>query len=303
MSEPRKFPSRRAIRTFAGYVLGILCVANAHAQTSVDGFEVGGVTIQAPALEGFKEISDVSPEMMELAQAMVPPTNRLLGVYLSDADHEKLVGGEPPAFDRYVFIQVHRELEDKSLSGADFREIAAQLKTRQSTIQHEVEKQAGRLIDNASEKISESYDVSLDMELGEQRSLGIFLDRPNAVAFTSLVKYRGNLNGESFDYVMAGSTLLMKVRRRLLYAYVYSEYEGQADVDWVESRTTTLADRILAANDSPDGGLGVALLSVMDYANVVSSSVIGVILGAFLVLMFVLFGASKRRAAGVDGDP
>jgi hypothetical protein len=293
-----------AALAIAWFLIGALCVATAQAQTANDPFIVGGVTIEAPSLDGFNEISQISPEVVALAEAMIPPANRLLGVYLSDRDYEKLVNGESPEFDRYIFIQVHRELENKNVTRTDFRQISTQLKAQQDTILDDVEEDVGKLFDSASNQISKDYDVSLDMKLGDQKSLGVFLDQPNAVAFTSLVKYQGSLEGESFDYVMAGSTTLMKVKRRLLYIYVYSQYEAQADVDWVESRTTELANLILTANHATaeaDDGFGDAFLSAINFGSVVNSSIIGAIVGGFVALMFVLFGGSKRRAAKRGG--
>jgi hypothetical protein len=289
----------------AWFLFGMLCLAGAQAQTTINPLQVGGVTIDAPALAGFNEISQISPDVVALAQTMIPATNRLLGVYLSDRDYEKLVNGESPDFDRYMFIQVHRELENKNISRADFREISTQLKAQQDTILDDVREDVGKIFDSASNQISKDYDVSLDMQLGDQKSLGVFLDQPNAVAFTSLVKYQGSLEGESFDYVMAGSTMLMKVKRRLLYVYLYSQYETQADVDWVESRTSELANLLLMANNAnteSDDGFGDSFLSAINLGSVVNSSIIGAIVGGFVALMFVLFGGSKRRAAKRGGD-
>ena len=288
----------------AWLLIGALCLTTAQAQTANNPIDVGGVTIEAPSLPGFNEISKISPEVVALAEAMIPPANRLLGVYLSDRDYEKLVNGESPEFDRYIFIQVHRELENKNVSRADFREIATQLKAQQDTILDDVREDVGKIFDSASNQISKDYDVSLDMRLGDQKSLGVFLDQPNAVAFTSLVKYQGSLEGESFDYVMAGSTMLMKVKRRLLYLYVYSQYDEQADADWVESRTTELANLLLTANHTSaesNDGIGASFFSAINFRSVVSSSIIGAIVGGFVALMFVLFGGSKRRAAKRDG--
>jgi len=288
----------------AWLLLGALWFATAQAQTANDPLHVGGVTIEAPSLPGFNEISKISPDVVALAEAMIPPANRLLGVYLSDRDYEKLINGESPEFDRYMFIQVHRELENKNLSHADFREISTQLKAQQDTILDDVREDVGKLFDSASNQISKDYDVSLDMQLGDQKSLGVFLDQPNAVAFTSLVKYQGSLEGEAFDYVMAGSTMLMKVKRRLLYVYVYSQYEEQADVDWVESRTTELANLMLTANHTSaesNDGIGASFFSAINFGSVVNSSIIGAIVGGFVALMFVLFGGSKRRAAKRGG--
>jgi hypothetical protein len=301
MTDPSTSRDRRGASTLAiaWLLFGMLCLAGAQAQTTADPLQVGGVTIEAPSLPGFNEITKVSPDVVALAQTMIPATNRLLGVYLSDWDYEKLVNGEAPDFDRYMFIQVHRELENKNISRSDFGEISTQLKAQQDTILDDVREDVGKIFDSASDQISKDYDVSLDMQLGDQKSLGVFLDQPNAVAFTSLVKYQGSLEGESFDYVMAGSTMLMKVKRRLLYVYVYSQYETQADVDWVESRTSELANLILTTNHAgadSDDDFGDSFLSAIDFGGVVNSGIIGAIVGGFVALMFVLFGGSKRRA-------
>lgn len=306
MIDSSKLPRRRGapVDALAWLLAGTLLLTTAQAQTPDDSFDVGGVSVHVPALQGFTEVSKRSPEIVDLAQAMIPPANRLLGVYLSNADYEKLANGEAPGFDRYVFVQVNRELEDVNISSSDFREISAQLRAQQDTILHDVAERAGRQLDRATRKISQDYDVSLDMRFGEQRSLGVFLDRPNAIAFTSLVKYQGNLEGEVIGYVMAGSTMLIKVKRRLLYIYVYSQHQARADVDWVESRTTELADALLASDDSSadDGPFGGTLLSGLDFGGAVNGGIIGAIVAAFVTLMFVLSAGSRRQADKTDGD-
>lgn len=266
---------------------------------------VGGVTIETPALEGFYEVSEIAPEVRKLSETMVPPTNRLLGVYVSEKDYRRILEGEYPEFDRYIFLQVGRDIERKNITQKGFRELSGYLKTQQEEILAATQKRVGNLLENTAEKLSEDYDVSFDMKVGEQVPAGVFLDRPNALGFLTLVKYQGNLDGEKLDYVVAGGTLVLKIKRRLLYAYVYSTYEEQPDIDWVRSESTALADLLLTTNDAiePDKDPIVSLpIPDFDWHGIMRSSMIGAGAGIAVALVYLVFLGVRNLTGRNRGD-
>lgn len=278
---------------------GLLVLGAQRAHAAADRFDVGGVTIEAPAIPGFNEISAISPEVVELMQSLIPPTNRMLGVYMTDADHEKLLAGEAVDFDRYILLQVNKEFESQAVTRRDFETIATQFKAQQDAIMEKAEAGAGALLDNASSHLAEKYDISAEMRLGEQRSLGMFLDEPDAVAFTILAKYQASMEGASFDYVMAGAISLVRLNQRIVFLYVYSRYETPDDVAWVEERTGEIANLLLAANPSAADPAAGSFLERIELDQYLSTNVLIIvvvaILGGFALLMFAIFGGSSRR--------
>jgi hypothetical protein len=282
---------------FAWLLVAVLGFLPINMPASSAQANVGGVTIETPALDGFYEVSEIAPDVRKLSETMVPPTNRLLGVYVSHNDYQRILDGEYPEFDRYIFLQVGRDLERKNISQKGFRKLSGYLKTQQEEILEAVESRVDKLFENTSEKLSEDYDVSFNMKVGEQVPVGVFLEHPNALGFVTLVKYQGNLDGEKLDYVVAGGTLVLKIKRRLLYAYVYSTYEKQEDIDWVRSESTALADLLLTSNNAtePEDEPAVSLsIPDFDWDGIMRSSMIGAGAGIAVAVIYLVFLGIKN---------
>lgn len=93
------------------------------------------------------------------------------------------------------------------------------------------------------EALRRQTDIS-SLEVGATALLGIFFSKPNAYSsgMMQTVERRGK------PVFMARGFVMLLVRQKLLYAYLYTEYEGEHTLRWLSKTTEAWADAILAAN-------------------------------------------------------
>lgn len=173
-----------------------------------------------------------------------------------------------------------------------------QVKQQQQTLLEKVKDKVGSLFDDAGGKLSKKYGGSLKLQVGEQVPLGVFLDRNDAIGFASLAKYRVSAEGEHLDYLVAGGTSFMRVKGKILYAYVYSNYQSQSDLEWVRITSRRWIDQILSANIA-QGSLTQpayrsASASGFDWHRVIEKGIVGAIVGGLLALIVGVIKGSKR---------
>lgn len=250
----------------------------ANAETQNIQIEVGGVKIDVQAPIGFHEISSLSPETRNLAETMTPPSNRLLAIFVSEDDLGRIMKGEAPEFGRYMLLQVFRELENTNISNGQFRQLVAQIKEQQNTL------------------LPKEYELSQKMKIGEQVPLGVFFEQSNAIGFTSLVKYQAEAEGEKLDYVVAGGTSFIRVKQKVLYAYVYGTYENQDDLNWVRSKSREWVNSLLTFNNTSTTTSGSTYRSSSSEIGdkVISKGIGGAIGGLLIVSLIGVFQGAKR---------
>ena len=250
----------------------------ANAETQNIQIEVGGVKIDVQAPIGFHEISSLSPETRNLAETMTPPSNRLLAIFVSEDDLGRIMKGEAPEFGRYMLLQVFRELENTNISNGQFRQLVAQIKEQQNTL-------------------SKEYELSQKMKIGEQVPLGVFFEQSNAIGFASMVKYQAEAEGEKLDYVVAGGTSFIRVKQKVLYAYVYGTYENQDDLNWVRSKSREWVDSLLTFNNTSTTSSGSTYRSLSSSEigdKVISKGKGGAIGGILIASLIGVFQGAKR---------
>ena len=287
-----------------GRLFNLLCLvfivisASALADTKNILVEIGGVRIYVQAPIGFHEISTLSPETRKLAETMTPPKNRLLAVFVSEDDLGRIMKGEAPQFERYMFLQVFRELENSNISTAQFQQLVAQVKEQQNTLQSKLKKDVATLVEGAAEKMSKEYELSLKIKMGEQVPLGVFYEKHNAVGFSSLGKYQVETEGEKLDHVVASGTSFILTRSKILYAYVYGAYKGQSDLNWVRSKSKEWANSLLSLNKTSKALSGHSYGSTsapgIDWERVIDKAIVGAFAGGLIALFIGGFQGVKR---------
>ena len=276
----------------------VVISASALADTMSLQVEIGGVRIDVQAPKGFHEISSLSPETRKLAETMTPPNNRLLAVFVSEEDLGRIMKGDPPMLERYMFLQTFRGLENSNVSNAKFQKIVSQVKEQQSMLLSKLKKDVATLVEGAAEKMSKEYELSLKIKMREQVPLGVFYEKHNAVGFSSLGKYQVETEGEKLDHVVASGTSFILTRSKILYAYVYGAYKGQSDLDWVRSKSKEWANSLLSLNKTSKALSGHSYGSTsapgIDWERVIDKAIVGAFAGGLIALFIGGFQGVKR---------
>ena len=226
------------------YVILFALSLSVNADTGVVEVDVGGVRISVKAPNGYREIILVSPETRKILETFTPPSNRLLAGFVSEEDFDSIMKDEEPDFNRYILLQSNRNLENRDFSKAQFQILTNQLKEQQNTILQKEKSKVNKLLDDASKSLSDDFDTSVNIKMGEQITLGLFNDSSNSIGLITLARYAGEVGGDKFDYIMAGGVSFVLARGKLLYIYAFSRYENQNDIDWVKSKSRELTDTL-----------------------------------------------------------
>ncbi len=202
-------------------------------------FRVGGVSITLPAPDSsFAEVG--AEHRSTIFELFVPTENRLISAYvpskeLADLDTDKPRGATPT----YGMIEVARRAESLTCGPSEFKQVtdgaSESMGSMMSSVSGNVEAEMNRRL------------AALDLgsvSLGETKPIGGFFSKPNSYGFGMVtVMSAGGQSGK-----MAIGGFLTRVRDKLLFGYLYTEYKGTESALWLKTTTERWADAITAAN-------------------------------------------------------
>lgn len=210
--------------------------------------EVGETSIVIPEPNGYENVGDSSPEMSQLAAALTPPTNRLLAVFASQEAVAEVLNGNTPVLPRYMLVQSSRQIESVTVSRVQFTQLRDRTRQQQAVAIEQMTRSIGPFLEDASGELSTRIGADLNLAIGESVPLGVFLDRDDAIGFAMITENRISADGQEISYPVVATTLLVNVKNKILFAYVYSSYEDADDVAWARATSRRWVEEIVGMN-------------------------------------------------------
>ena len=201
-------------------------------------FKAGGRVISIP--QPSKDLLEVGYDVREQLEVFVIAQNRLLSAYMLASEKPRFSQGEENfILSQSAAIQVFRQGEYQDFGKAEFDDLVEYEETTEgsemATIAEETEEEMNRRMDA----------LNLNkVKINTPVDLGALFSKPNAYSFGMIVKYADA--GKSWTTVI--STTYIRVRDRLLFAYVTAKYDGTETVKMVTEISENWADAILEAN-------------------------------------------------------
>jgi len=173
-------------------------------------------------------------------EVFVIAQNRLLSAYMIPSEIPRFSQREENLIlSKSAAIQVFRQGEYQDFKESDFNELVEYEKTdagaELSSIASDTEAEMNRRLDSLN---LDKVNITTPLELGA------FFSKPNTYSFGMIVKYSDS--GKSWTTVI--STTYIRVRERLLFAYVTATYKDNETIAMVRKVSEDWADAILAAN-------------------------------------------------------
>ena len=133
-----------------------------------------------------------------------------------------------------------KAIDTINISKQDFIDIKDEFVNQQFTIMNSAMETINENLVDSMDEINEKYDTDINWSFNETTPLGVFMDEEDAMAFSVIMA--GDF---SEDYLEEGffeinSLAAMNLNNRLVIAYVYSEFESNTDIIWVEAKTKEL---------------------------------------------------------------
>jgi len=210
---------------------------------------LGAQEILIPAPEGFEEAASQFPSFKARVEATEAPQNDALLAFLPASDCESLRKGLNPTLNFYTKVSVFR-------AGKELRLTASEL----ATAVNDVRKNAGALLDPDSQHMKDldrrveerlsaiaSTETKIDI-VGKPEIMGEFDTQPNVSSFLALIAYKMAAGGAEKTFSVLMTISLVLVKERIIFAYVFRQYESKADLEPLRLFTKKWTSSILAAN-------------------------------------------------------
>ena len=198
---------------------------------------VGGQNITLPAPSNYFQVYGRSSNYDTFANSAVPPSNKLLAVFMNESSLADILKNELPTSGTMFYIQYNRKL-DRVINQDEFNQLKQYLsKNIESGISknHDL---ISQIADNASKV------VGIKMNIQDPICIGTFGEDSNSLGFTILS--RNEVNGDIV--VSVASCIYALVKNRLLYIYTSKTYNDKADIPWCRDSAITWKNAILSAN-------------------------------------------------------
>ena len=222
----------------AAIALLFLCAPITGAMAADPEAKAGGVSLVLPAPPGdFIEVGDKLRSMF--FELLVPSSNRLLTAYAPPSKIDLIGKVKDPGLDSYGMVEVLRQAEYTDFTPDDFEQIVQALDTSLGKVAAE---QAGDAMDEINLRLKQLGGKPI--EVGQPVMLGGFFRQPDAAGYGMLIA----IKHEDENVTMATGMAAVRIKQRLLFAYIFRKYESPETVALVGKDLRSWADSILAKN-------------------------------------------------------
>ena len=263
----------RPLRLLLFFVAGPLCAIEV---------SIADQALVLPPPAGFVEGSAVSAQARAFAEQLTPKTNRLLAFFVTREDATRLTEGQAATWHRYMLVQAEIQSETLRINPDDFFELRALLTSQQKTLMATVQQDAESLLDSLAN------DIGAEIDIGRSVPLGVFSEDQSHISIAGLTRYQVVNQEPATTYLVAHAANVLHPANKIVFAYVYSGYEGRSDLAWVEDTSVAWSQAILAANAKSTS------FGVIDWVRTGNRALWGAIVGAAMAIVFLLL--RRRRA-------
>jgi len=220
-----------------GFLLILSSVVYAFEESKV--INIGGKYITVSSPYGFHIETD--KEVLRVFKSMFPTDKMSLEVFISpNVDDSK---------HRYMFITTIPQLKSKDLSKKSYKFISKVLVDQQYTLMNTVKGEADKILQEGVATFNDEFDVNAEVSIDEITTLGVFLNKENAISMAVMIMGQFSMDEYSDDTPQIGTVSFLRIKNRLVLAYLYSDYIDSKDVIWVKSKTKELVDLLLKVNN------------------------------------------------------
>jgi hypothetical protein len=207
----------------------------------------GGVAVVIrPPWQGMVELGADRRIFMD---QFVPPYNQLIAGFVNADDASKVGPGVVKAPPQIAMMAVSRQYESTDIKEDGFKmivdNVAKQFESTAESYAKENEEEFNRRM-----KALDLDNIKITME--KPVSLGCLFSTPNSVGFGTILQVSATNSEEKpakgHSVQKALSVLFVRVRNRVLFGYIFADYEGPDTVKWLRKVSSDWSNAILTAN-------------------------------------------------------
>jgi hypothetical protein len=220
------------VRAFACFLLLVIGSFAAAASAAPFAVQLGDARIGLDAPPGFADTGFTgSPRLLELAESLTSPSNRILLFAISDGDLRRFTLGDPPEFRRYMIAVTPKGLEREHVTRSLFAAFVAES------------------LRGLDEPTGEGDPVKLldARPAGQPALLAELRKDPDTVSILQGTRVPGRRASDKPVYGLSTTTLLL-LRGKALSLSVFTAFDEPADHDWIRAVTLRWIDDLKRLN-------------------------------------------------------
>lgn len=234
----------RVFRHLQLLLLGFLVLLPSYAQDNKpadtpQAFRTGGTAILIPSPAS--DLVEIGPDLRVLLEPLVPDNNRLLAAFLSREDLSELQKGAKKGLSRYGLVEVPRRAEFADVDAGAFKEVTGSVSEQMNTPAFDT---AAKTETEAINRKIAALGADGKISIEKPVQLGPIFSKPNAFGYATLLPIV--LDGQTTN--MVGGTIILRVKNRLVFAYLLTQYKDKDSAAWVSRQSESWADAVLKAN-------------------------------------------------------
>ena len=228
----------KAGKRFTAVALLLLCTPITAAIAADPEVKAGGVPLVLPAPPGdFVEVGDKLRSMF--FELLVPSRNRLLTAYAPPSKIDTIGKVNGPGLDWYGMVEVPRQAEYTDVTPDVFEQV---VKAFDTSLGAEAAEHTGDTMAEINLRLKQVGGKPI--KAGHPEMLGGLFREADAAGYGMLTAYQQ----EEKTYTMATGMAAVRVKQRLLFAYIFRKYESPETVALVRKDLGSWVDSILGRN-------------------------------------------------------
>lgn len=232
----------RALTGKTALTLAALLFAAAANATAI---KVGGQSLDVPLPAGFVDTATAAPQLKQLGEKQfTSEASRLLVYGVEQAGLERMKKNQGEPIQRYLQVQVPKQLEGASATPADFAELKKLVLQQNPALTNAANPLSalpkGKLGALTDEKARQA-------QPGTPLTLGVLRDDERSLTTLALSRFETKAGKSGTVYVLTATSYIL-VKDKLLHFYLYADYLKPADAEWLRETSDAWLKTVLQAN-------------------------------------------------------
>jgi hypothetical protein len=229
-------------KLFIFLLISLYFTSSVYADSRNFSFKADNTKINVRTPDGFYESSNIYPERLEFVRTFYPDYLMVHAVLVPKGipDTERL--------SRYMILVTNKKADKHKITQSFFDETRDLMREQQFTLINEYRDMIDDALEEGTSKVFNKYDVDFITEIGETVPLGVFIDNEKVISLNMISNTNISNNGINHSFLQLMSFSMVFVKNKIVNVYIYSDFDSEKDIIWIEAKTNELVNLLINNN-------------------------------------------------------
>ena len=223
-------------------LLSLAFIGSVYADSKNFSFKANWTKINVTTPDGFYESSNIYPDRVEELKTFYPDSLKVRAVLAPK--------GIPATerLSRYILLVTYKKADKQKITQKFFDDLRELMREQQLTFINDYKDMIDDALEGGTSKVLKKYDVEIITEIGETVPLGVFIDNEKVISLNIIANSNISNNGINYPLLQVSSTSIVFVKNKIVYVYIYSDYDSEKDIIWIEDKTKETVNLLIRNN-------------------------------------------------------